>query len=328
MALTCSLLGHAFDDYEVVRDREERGSEVVTSIREVAVCDRCGAERVLSENTEVTSIVDADSVDADLADTGEVDAADDRFAPSADDDDEAVFFEEGGSVADDEGTLGDTGVEDPAVDESVVDEALADETVEADDEIPDEGAELVESEASTEVGGLDETADVEETAAAATDQGAPSDAADAPGDTDDGAEATSADGQDGEPSDDDAVILTDAPEEREYGEWPAHDDQRYRPWDPDRLLDRPDDEDEDDGPTVAEVMGNGRSDAEVEAPDADGDDADDGPEFEETAAVADGKTMLWCRNCGFQSPAKAVSLRKGDACPDCHSGYLVSERNP
>ena len=299
MALTCSLLGHAFDDYEVVRDREERGSEVVTSIREVAVCDRCGAERVLSENTEVTSIVDADAVDADHPATtvSDVeDAADDRFAP-ADDEDEPVLFEEDDAAAVDEAG---------AVDDPPVDGAGATDGERNADEIPDEGAELVESEASTEVGGLDETA--EEFDEATATEPADEEGSDETGDA---------------PEDDDAVILTDAPEDREYGEWPAHDDQQYRPWDPDRLLDGPDDED-DEGPTVAEMMGtNGRGDATTGT-----EAADDAPEFEETAAVGDGETILLCRNCGFQSPARAVSLRKGDACPDCHTGYLVAERNP
>ena len=293
MALTCSLLGHAFDDYEVVRDREERGSEVVTSIREVAVCDRCGAERVLSENTEVTSIVDAETVDADLPDAEADDVAeapDDRFAPPAD--------EAEATTGDDEATA--------PLDESTTAAAETDETPvdgAADEEHPDDGAELVESEAAAEVGGLDETAD-----------GFDADAADAVDDVD-------APDAEGVPEEDDAVILTDAPEEREYGEWPAHEDQRYRPWDPDRLLDGPDDEGE--GPTVAEVMGtNGREDAAADEAE------DEGPAFEETAAVADGEAVLRCRNCGFQSPARAVSLRKGDACPDCHTGYLVAERNP
>ena len=60
MGLTCSLLGHAFDETDVDRDRSEQGSEVVTVVRELEVCRRCGETRVVSENKEVTSIVEPD----------------------------------------------------------------------------------------------------------------------------------------------------------------------------------------------------------------------------------------------------------------------------
>ena len=63
MGLTCSLLGHAFDETDVDRDRSEQGSEVVTVVRELEVCSRCGETRVVSENKEVTSIVEPDDGD-------------------------------------------------------------------------------------------------------------------------------------------------------------------------------------------------------------------------------------------------------------------------
>lgn len=70
MGLTCSLLGHAFEDTEVERDREEQGSEVVTIVREVETCRRCGETRTVSENKEVTAIVEPDDVDAADDDAG------------------------------------------------------------------------------------------------------------------------------------------------------------------------------------------------------------------------------------------------------------------
>ncbi len=73
MSLKCSVLGHAFDDGAVEREREEQGSEVVSTIRETETCTRCGAERVVSENTEVTTLeTPSDIVGEDLsgADTG------------------------------------------------------------------------------------------------------------------------------------------------------------------------------------------------------------------------------------------------------------------
>lgn len=65
MGLKCSVLGHSFEPGGIERDREEQGSEVVTVARELERCTRCGKERVVSENTEVTTVVDSDDVDLD-----------------------------------------------------------------------------------------------------------------------------------------------------------------------------------------------------------------------------------------------------------------------
>ncbi|WP_144905116.1 DUF7093 family protein [Halobellus captivus] len=56
MGLKCRLLGHTYADPEVQRSREEQGDEVIVTIREVQVCERCGAEQVVSQNKEVTAI--------------------------------------------------------------------------------------------------------------------------------------------------------------------------------------------------------------------------------------------------------------------------------
>lgn len=56
MGLRCSLTGHDFGPPETERDREERGDEVVITIRELQVCTRCGAEQVTSESTEVRPV--------------------------------------------------------------------------------------------------------------------------------------------------------------------------------------------------------------------------------------------------------------------------------
>lgn len=53
MGLRCSLLGHDYGDVVVEREREERGEEVVVTERELRECGRCGAESIVSENTEV-----------------------------------------------------------------------------------------------------------------------------------------------------------------------------------------------------------------------------------------------------------------------------------
>ena len=77
MSFRCSVFGHRYGDPEVEREREEDGSEVVITIRETETCDRCGDERVVSENKEVTTLETAADIVAD--DLGEDD--DDRQPP-------------------------------------------------------------------------------------------------------------------------------------------------------------------------------------------------------------------------------------------------------
>ena len=57
MGLRC-LIGHDYGGIETSRDRRERGSEVVVTVREYRECSRCGHRRVLSENKEVTAKAD------------------------------------------------------------------------------------------------------------------------------------------------------------------------------------------------------------------------------------------------------------------------------
>jgi ssDNA-binding Zn-finger/Zn-ribbon topoisomerase 1 len=73
MSFKCSVFGHAYGDSEIEREREEDGSEVVTTIQERQTCTRCGETRVVSENKEVTTLeTAADIVGDDLAgDTSE-----------------------------------------------------------------------------------------------------------------------------------------------------------------------------------------------------------------------------------------------------------------
>ncbi|ELZ58071.1 MULTISPECIES: DUF7093 family protein [Halorubrum] len=55
MGLRC-LLGHDFGEPELRREREEDGDEVVTTVKEVKTCARCGETQIVSENTEVTTM--------------------------------------------------------------------------------------------------------------------------------------------------------------------------------------------------------------------------------------------------------------------------------
>lgn len=206
MGLKCSVLGHKYGDETVERDREEQGSEVVITIREIETCERCDAERVVSENKEVTSIATPDDPE-----TGADDAAgagtDEADAESASGDD-AATSEDAAVEADDAGPAGaGTAADDPGVD------ATEGAGTSADAPEPDEGAEILDAESEDPVD--DELADpsVEEAEAAA-------DADDPPVETD-------------------AVIMgeddeaeSDPRDGRAPGEWPEEPDDDEGDWAP------------------------------------------------------------------------------------------------
>jgi hypothetical protein len=142
MALTCSLLGHAYGEGTVERDREERGSEVVLTIKEYETCRRCGTTRVVSENTEVTA-VEADAAataeDRDTAAPGNpvegaepADSRDSETAPTAEPD-----AGDGTTDAEEPATPADPAAEDAEIMDAEagapVDEELAEPSVTAED---------------------------------------------------------------------------------------------------------------------------------------------------------------------------------------------------
>ncbi|QLD85970.1 hypothetical protein HWV23_09615 [Natronomonas halophila] len=144
MGLKCSILGHSFEPAGTETEREEQGSEVVTMVRELEECTRCGEERVVSETTEVTTVVDADEVDIDENATAtDVDAN----AGAAAGGDTASGASEGGAF-------------DAAVDRSGAEDA---EIIEDDgDAEPDAAAEEAAEEAAAAVDELAESPDEEE----------------------------------------------------------------------------------------------------------------------------------------------------------------------
>ena len=102
MVLRCSLLGHDFDDPRMERDREIRGSEVVVTVEEYEECRRCNERNVLSENTEVTTLVEESPSepegDADVVDTG---SADTTSSPSVESEPPIPHTEDGEPIVDD-----------------------------------------------------------------------------------------------------------------------------------------------------------------------------------------------------------------------------------
>lgn len=199
MGLRC-LLGHDFGEAEVERDREEEGDEMVVTIREVKTCRRCGTERVISENKEVTSIRTAEEVGLDSGGETGTDAAEEsapateESAPAADEStpaadgsaataDEPAAAAEGavsddpadggpsGAVAADEASSADLdhAQSDPESDDGVI---LPEEDQERghgewpDSEVPHEGGTPTDSTAPAEADSAT-TAEADDTAAAA-----------------------------------------------------------------------------------------------------------------------------------------------------------------
>jgi hypothetical protein len=198
MGLRC-LLGHDYGDPELERDRDEQGEEVVVTIREVATCTRCGAERVVSENKEVTSIASPSEIEG-LAEDDAHDAE--------------VVDTDGVPVdSDDASTADPTDPPEQSADASGPTDAP--ETPESTPDAPEPSTADVDAAADAAGGAeiMEETADAEQTPTA-DEVESPVAAAE---DADDGPSA----------EEDDGVILDaddEEPSERGHGEWPDADD--------------------------------------------------------------------------------------------------------
>ena len=343
MGLKC-LLGHDYSAPEIERERVEDGDEVVTTLREVQTCARCGETRVVSENTEVTTMA--------------------RLTAEAETVDESATRTEtlSGDPSPDELSTNDTPTTDPSAVERSADQPAATEPSMATPEEPaasgdsqaptatpetDEGVEFIEETAS------DASASRSVTADPTTDEGATADsttddqmdsADDRADPADDGAEILESEsavgGEDGSPT---ATGGTDRGDGRERGAWPSVDapaeapaetDGEHRSW--------PTHDAEDEGyDASASSRSSGSGDEAVayvggpaaEAPTTVRSDTATGLERsrEQRAASAEetrlrGPTEYYCPACGMTTDTEGSSLRAGDVCPECRGGY-VAERS-
>ncbi|WP_410765757.1 hypothetical protein [Haloferax sp. DFSO60] len=315
MGLTCRLLGHSFGDTETEREREERGDEVVVSVREIQVCSRCGHEHVVSENKEVTAIRSPEEVG--MTD-GEADTVAAGFEPAEpkpgeSNDDDAVIETAPDPV---------TEAEQQAPEQ--VAETDADAAVEA-----DEPVEEVEAEAETET--LDEPP-VTDDAIILDDDGADErDRTQWPDDveveTEDPA-PTPTDGDDAEFIDADAEAgETDTGESRDYGAWPDP------PGEDEGFDARPDDGElssisfsgglTPESNDAANAESNGEF---IEAPSGSDDDFVRASETSRNTDVPDDAVEYYCPNCGHARGASSSSMRAGDICPECRKGYIAERQ--
>ncbi|GAB3022959.1 DUF7093 family protein [Natronobiforma cellulositropha] len=97
MVLRCSLLGHDYGEPQVDHEREERGSEVVVTVREYEECARCGERHLISENTEVRSLAPEPTPDS----SPTPDATETTDSPPEEPTDSAASADADGATTDD-----------------------------------------------------------------------------------------------------------------------------------------------------------------------------------------------------------------------------------
>ena len=306
MAIRCSLLGHDFGDPEVEREREEDGSEVVETVREVETCSRCGNTKLISENKNVTTL----------------DMAEERNGPSVEE-----AFRSGGSAAESKASA-DAAIAGPAnADAAGSTGGPAEES-----DVADVAEEIDPDATDAEI--IDETADAESPAA----EGARTDTAEDV--------VTAVEGEPDPVEDDAVILDDEDAEparDRQHGEWPEAEDTEGPDTAGPEPSAWPEQEGEDEGYDAKiddeepEVEFGGGLTPEPGDVDVDSEETVGGEPVEDTGitsadtapspdAPADTEsvaTEFFCPECGYAAAADRSSLRAGDICPECQRGYIT-----
>ena len=342
MGLKC-LLGHDYSAPEIERERVEDGEEVVTTLREVQTCARCGETRVVSENTEVTTMArltaEAETVGEGARRTETLSGGPSDDEPSTEDPSTEESSTNGPASAE---TAASSQTESTPADTPPASAATSE---------TDEGVEFIKETAEnataknataensmTDNPPSENTTPTEESAADSTtgDQEDP---------VDDGAEILES-----EPAADDEDGSTTTAEEagqhnsRERGAWPAVNtpaDESAAADDGQQSWPTHDAEDEGynasgssgssetDDETVAYV-GGAAADDRAASTQADADTGLTRSREQSHGAVEEtplrGPTEYYCPACGMTTDTEGSSLRAGDVCPSCRGGY-VAERS-
>jgi hypothetical protein len=290
MGVTCSLLGHDYGPEETDRQREERGEEVIVTVREVRVCSRCGTELVTSENTEVRPVRSASERDTeedapDTPPTAEDGPANPRSPGTTAGPEIDIDADVGPETSDDtEATGGDAVI--LGADEDDEDTRPSGEWPDADDtRLAEDHPDSTPSDSSDdEEAGEDEDTETEILGSE-------------PGDTESEPDDTSADPSPGQESGTDP--------ERAAGDWPDPGPGGGE----DGFDAAPPDESADDDDLIEPEPGGA------------------GAAVPSSHDEPSGDVVLVCPSCGFSLDAIGSSHRSGDICPECKRGYL-SERAP
>jgi len=296
MGLQCSILGHAFEDAGVEREREEQGSEVITTEREIERCRRCGTERVVSESTEVAAVVDASDVGLE----GDHDGVG-SDAPSAPD------SGAGGGIA---SAVERSGVADTDADPEGSEAGGGTEPA-ASSQTPD----------GTEPATSSQTPDAPEPATSSQTPDAPE-----PGGGSIGSEEPP------DPAEEDAEILTDETDEpgRTPGQWPE-ESGRSAAGDP--VSGVGDDSVSSVGDDSVSGVGDDSVSGVDDGPTSGVDDEPTDRPEDEPPGSAEGSLSgitvpegeIVCPECPFRIDANS-GYRAGDPCPECNA-WLEAERN-
>jgi hypothetical protein len=293
MVLRCSLLGHDYGETEVEREREERGSEVVVTVREYEECTRCGMKDVISENTEVRS----------LASTNDAEARPDEPEPNP--------------AA--ESTAEPTGIEAAFVESAGIEPKSNTSTTSAAEptSAPEASPEPTPPSPTTAVPGGGDERDLE----LPTDENGEPVRDDGEILSDDG-ETTPDRGHGEWPDSDDVGPPADADSDPDGwaagGDEESWPDEESAPLDDDAIL-------LDTGTTTGSSGMAGGSPAARNDPNPGSGIGDLGaapvPGHEGRTSASDRPDELYCPQCGFTGSDRS-SLRSGDICPECKKSYL------
>jgi hypothetical protein len=299
MGVRCTLLGHAYGEAEIEREREERGEEAVVTIREVKTCSRCGDRSVVSENKEVTAVESAGSEVATPSDSDAAPTSEPRPAESDADDPVAAESVDGENLdAGPEGAEAAAGAGDAPAEDGPEHDPETDDGVILEDDEP-EGEEPAEREYGEWPDAEEDHASAEADPAAAeeSDEDEPAPWPDSDEDADEGFDAAT---PDGEPAED--VEYPGSADAEPATEEPAQDDASA---------------------DAAEILDD--EPARERPPADDGADFERARESSSPSAPATGGTELYCPACGYRDPSRDGSLREGDICPECRKGYLAAD---
>jgi len=292
MSLRCSLLGHAYGDTEIEREREEQGSEVVVTVREFEECQRCGERSVVTENKEITAI-DAAAPNLERAESEGPSERTDATEGA------------GGDGGDPGNVAGDTGATD-GVSESVGAAPAVDDEFEGAQSAEEDDAVILDDETDGEPDDTDRgsgewpEADSTHPAEAGGDRGR----GEWPevGREDEGFDARPDDG-DAEVEFGGGLTPESAPE---VDESEAEEVEFVNA----------------DGDTLDTADAGGRGGSELSAGFTSGSEA---PSVSGPAEDPDVDAEFVCPECGYRAGVAGSSLRAGDICPECRKGYIARE---
>jgi hypothetical protein len=285
MGVTCSLLGHDYGDVQTDREREERGDEVILTVRELRVCSRCGSELVMSENTEVRPVRSAPE-----------DAESDSAEESLDDESWSAESATAGSAS---GTRPGPEVD---IDADVGPETSSEATAEGGDGM------ILDSEDETDPAerGPGEWPDADDTRL---------------GDERANQEATEETSSEAEASEETEILDAEPDEQSETAAEPDSD-QSGVVEESEAGSDWPDpgpggSEEGFDETTPSEA----EPDDDLIEPEPGG----AGAAVPSSESTPTGDVLLACDSCAFREGAVGSSHRSGDICPECKRGYLQEQ---